>query len=655
MAEENTPNELNAGLMKSFINRAVKSIKDGFEDNEKSFKETIDDNVQKIKEYDIGAVSKMKLTTEAMGTGTEMAIDKFLKDSGIADITETMDGLKTKIDNVKETLEKNGQSTENALVKSPEEEYKALDEIRKYGKTLSGFEKTFVKFAGGTFEDMKKSIEEGGKFTGVEIAKSFGNDLKSDFDKLLAFFGPIGGLLQQIPLLGTIMNLVMNGVKSIGVRIALGLKRQLFFEGKEDARESRAIGVDAANLKLSQRAAYRDEIRFRQEQKDRLARKTGVGTAAGPGDTNVDESGDTNMKFGFMIPFLTLANMFGKGIGKGLFAIGAGFSALGKGLARGAAGLGKFLVIGGVALGVGLSAIFGAFALGRKTGAFKGMKEFEDINIVKVGAAIVGIGAMIAGFGLLLAGPQAIGVLAGLAAIALLSSGLYLIGSAAGSFARNVGAFETLDASAIKNNIIKLKEAGIGELLDEMGSGSLFGSLFTSPLVIAAQALQHYEKDMTKSIENLGNLKTAIKDFNLPETSFAEAIADFFGVGGVDQMQRLTGIEVAAEMGDNLTSFGDGVDRIASAFNRMDDTKLDRLQKFANAMKDMKIENMNFGTLPVISANMTPASQPNQQPVTINAPIQSLQQQSNTNVTKSFSATGARMGTHSALHYGSLG
>ena len=62
-----------------------------------------------------------------------------------------------------------------------------------------------------------------------------------------------------------------------------------------------------------------------------------------------------------------------------------GFSALGKGLARGI-GLGKFLVIGGVALGVGLSAIFGAFALGRKTGAFKGMKEFEDINIVKVGA-----------------------------------------------------------------------------------------------------------------------------------------------------------------------------------------------------------------------------------------------------------------------------
>ena len=159
------------------------------------------------------------------------------------------------------------------------------------------------------------------------------------------------------------------------------------------------------------------------------------------------------------------------------------------------------------------------------------MKEFEDINIVKVGAGIVGIGAMIAGFGMLLAGTS--NWCSWWIAIALLSSGLYLIGSAAGSFARNVGAFETLDAKSIKNNIIKLKEAGIGELLDEMGSGSMFGSLFTSPLVIAAKALQHYEKDMETSIENLGNLKTAIKDFQLPETSFAEAIADFFGVGSV--------------------------------------------------------------------------------------------------------------------------
>ena len=88
----------------------------------------------------------MKLTTGVWVLELKWQSISFLKDSGIADITETMDGLKTKIDNVKDTLEKNGQSTENALLKSLEEEYKALDEIRKYGKTLNGFEKTFVKF-----------------------------------------------------------------------------------------------------------------------------------------------------------------------------------------------------------------------------------------------------------------------------------------------------------------------------------------------------------------------------------------------------------------------------------------------------------------------------------------------------------------------------
>ena len=31
---------------------------------------------------------------------------------------------------------------------------------------------------------------------------------------------------------------------------------------------------------FTKQGAYRDEIRFRQEQKDRLARKTGVGSAA---------------------------------------------------------------------------------------------------------------------------------------------------------------------------------------------------------------------------------------------------------------------------------------------------------------------------------------------------------------------------------------
>ena len=62
---------------------------------------------------------------------------------------------------------------------------KTTRRITKYGRVLGNFERGFVKFAGGTFEDMKKSIEEGGTLTFGGIAKTLGNDLRGDFDKLL--------------------------------------------------------------------------------------------------------------------------------------------------------------------------------------------------------------------------------------------------------------------------------------------------------------------------------------------------------------------------------------------------------------------------------------------------------------------------------------
>ena len=86
---------------------------------------------------------------------------------------------------------------------------------------------------------------------------------------------------------------------------------------------------------------------------------------------------ESNFKLGVLVPFLTLANMFGVGIGKGLSAIGGGFAILGRFLAKASKGI----AIGGLALGLGLSGIFGAFALGDKMGAFDGMQEFNKINM----------------------------------------------------------------------------------------------------------------------------------------------------------------------------------------------------------------------------------------------------------------------------------
>ena len=91
--------------------------------------------------------------------------------------------------------------------KPPELQKKSLEELQKYGKNLSGFERTFVKFAGGTFEDMKKSIEDGGKLTQQGIVSTLGDNLSSDFDRLLTFLDPIGGLLTTNTILRNCLNL----------------------------------------------------------------------------------------------------------------------------------------------------------------------------------------------------------------------------------------------------------------------------------------------------------------------------------------------------------------------------------------------------------------------------------------------------------------
>jgi hypothetical protein len=654
MAEEdNKPNELNAGLTKVFFNKLMKQIKESSEEESKSFRDIISDAGDKIEKFNVGERTKNNLQTMTLAQSSEDAINNFLETSGIGHITENIEVLDKSISNVKDTLEKNGQSLDNALLRQLEEEKSALEEIRTYGKALSGFEQTFVKFAGGTFEDMKKSIESGGKLTGQEIAKSFGNDLKGDFDKLLTFFGPISGFLQQIPFLGTLLNLIGNGVKSVLVRLGLSLKRQLFFEGKEDARESRSIAVDAANLRLSQRSAVRDETRFRQEQKDRIARRTGVGQAVGQGDVGETNEGDT--KFGFVLPFMTFARFFGKGAGIGLSAIGAGFAALGTGLATGAVGLAKFLVIGGVALGLGLSAIFGAFAFGNRTGAFEGMESFEELNLVKVGLGIAGISAIVAALGALVLGGGIFAVGAGLAAIGLISGGLIAIGTAAGIYAENVGTLAQLDTTKIKENIKSLKDMKLGDLLSDVGGAKFFGS-GARDLKDIAFALNFYDKDMEQSIGNLDKLKGAVEGFVLPTTTFGEAVASFFGVGGVDQFTDLVGIDVSKGMGRNLEGFAKGVTAISNAFGSFDDTRIERLKQFKTAMKGMKIENMNFGTMPVNMNNVTPvANQNNQPPIVINAPVNTMQNQNRTNVTKSFTATGSRMMQHSSMHYPSLG
>ena len=651
MAEE--PKNINSGLEKIQLNRIIKQVKEGQEDGAKAIGETLEDAFEKVNKLNIADSNKLNIATKASGTLVKNSIDDFLDKSGISNLTANIETLDESISEVKSTLTKNGQSLDNAGLKQLEQQKKDLEEIREYGKTLSGFERTFVKFAGGTFEEMKKSIEEGGRLTGEGIAKGFGNDLKGDFDKLLGFFGPAVGILQQIPLLGTVLNLIKSSALSILTRLTLGLKRQLFFEGKEDAREARSVKVDTANYRLNARAAKRDEIRFRQEQKDRTSQRLEGGTGVGNvSETDID---DKSFKFGFLVPILTLARMFGIGIGKGLSAIGGGFAIFGRGLAKAAKGL----AIGGLAIAAGLTAIFGAFIIGSKGGAFDGMQEFTKLNLGRLIFGIGGLAALMVAVGGLsiLAGP-ALGA-AGIG-IAILMTALAGMGFALGSFAKSIKPFETLNTSKIVSNIkeVSLISKDINRLLDDT-KGSFFSNVGLAitghPLARLTEALKGYDGDMRTSINNLSSLKGALAEFKIPQTTMGQAIADFFGVGGVDQLENLATIDITPGIGNEISQLATGVDLIATALGGLDSNKVDLLGDLKNNLRGMSSVNLNFnaagvGTPPLNSPENTAT---NNAPI-ISQVISSPIQNNSTNVRQSYTATGSKMGQHSSLHYPSL-
>lgn len=650
MAEE--PKNINSGLEKIQLNRIIKQVKEGQEDGAKAIGETLEDAFEKIEKLNIADSNKLNIATKASGTLVKSSIDNFLDESGISNLTANIETLDESISEVKSTLTKNGQSLDNAGLKQLEQQKKDLEEIRAYGKTLSGFERTFVKFAGGTFEEMKKSIEEGGRLTGEGIAKGFGNDLKGDFDKLLGFFGPAVGILQQIPLLGTILNLLKNTAVSILTRLTLGLKRQLFFEGKEDAREARSVKVDTANYRLNARAAKRDEIRFREEQKNK-GKAGGDGSInTGGGDLEINEKG---FKFGALIPILTIARLFGIGIGKGLSAIGGGFAIFGRGLLKAAKGL----ALGGLAIGAGLTAIFGAFILGAKGGAFDGMQEFTKLNLGRLIFGIGGLSALMVAVGglAILAGPALGAAGIGIAALMVALAGM---GFALGSFAKNIKPFETLNTSKIVSNIkeVSLISKDIGNLLKETSGGffSNVGLAITGhPLAKLTEALKGYDGDMRQSINNLSSLKGALAEFKIPQTTMGQAIADFFGVGGVDQLENLATIDITPGIGNEISQLATGVDLIATALGGLDSNKVDLLGDLKNNLRGMSSVNLNFNAVGV----GTPPLNSSENTATNNAPIISQMisspvQNNNTNVRQSYTATGSKMGQHSSLHYPSL-
>ena len=615
----------------------------------KEFLENVD-AVKGLSESDADKIKRAGMLEQSFGFTREAAI-------GIAETTKSLNLVTERMEQIEDFANQTGQDVQNsAEYKALELQKKSLEELQKYGKNLSGFEKTFVKFAGGTFEEMKEAIKEGGKLTQQGIFSTLGDNLSSDFDRLLTFLGPIGGFLQQIPFLGTLLTFIGDQLKSVFVRLVISAKERLI-DGK------RQNAIDTENLRLTKKGLRNDEKVMRNQTKQSMVQGTttvGDDVVAGGGQDDDAKGGGS---FRAASIFLGVAAASGVAAGAGLTAAAAGMSAF----ATSAFKFAGALAVGGLALGVGLTGIFGAFALGDKMGAFEGMQEFGKVNMLKVLGSMLGLatlmgvlgGIVTTGVGALIMGVGALAVMA-------LIGTLVVIGKGLGEFATSILPFETMNVPRMKQNIQQLASISgdIEELMKLKGGRGFFNQAFTDhPLEELANALSHYENDMSLAIKNLTSLKGALKDFKLPELPESELTfgAFFRGLFGEDfagELEDIAGISLTEDLGTKMGALGDGLGKIGDGLNKVTEDNVSRLERIGEVVKDLRGNNRSGGiefNFNSPTPNLKPEDATQVPPQQINTNVSPTVSTVNQNTVRRFNATGSNMGKHSALHYPSLG
>ena len=565
----------------------------------------------------------------------------------LAKSSEQLDIVKDRLATLRDTLEETNQDVStNPQIMALEKEKESIEEFQKFGKNLSEFERNVVKVFGGGFEDLKRSVQEGGDLTVAGIGNSFKENLKGDFDRVLSFFGPAVGILQQIPFLGTILTFIGQSLKSVLIRLAMAAKDRIF--GKKT--DKKRLKIDETNLKINQKNARIQEQQLRTQNKAAISGQTVIG---GGGDQPVEAEDDEARgggSFRAASVFLGVAAAIGGVAGAGLSAAAAGMGIFAKGALKFAAAL----AIGGLALGVGFTGIFGAFALGDKMGAFDGMEAFGKVNMLKVLGSMLGLATLMGVLGgIVTSGIGALIMGAGALAIMALVGTLVLMGKGLGEFAEGILPFEKMNIPRIKTNIQDMATVApeIKELMDA-SSGSFF-SFGDHPLKKLADALRPYEGDMGNTAKNLRELKSALTRFELPKTTLGEALRDFFGVGAIDQLNRLGEIEIKDGLGVEMSSLGNGVSVLSRALNNLDSTKVGHLKELSNALGRMNKVELNFGTVGIQSPTFTSENGDMTGQTVINNVVSNPISQNNTTIRQSYMATGSKA-VPSHIHYNSM-
>ena len=562
-------------------------------------------------------------------------------------LKEQLELTEERLTKIKDVLEETGQDSKNNYeVKRLELEKRNLEEMMNFGKTLGNFERGFVKFAGDTFENLVQKVQEGGELTARGIGKNLWDDLGSDVDRLLSFFGPIGGVIQQIPFLGSTLMFLWRVTKSGFIRLASFAKQQLFEDKKGNKFTRMFQRKSLRNDEQAKRAQMKKDSSFIGPSNDGQSNQGG-------GDTDVSLGGN------FMTAsiFLGTAALIGGAAGAALSAAAGGMSAFGAA----AWAMGKALVIGGAAFAIGLTAIFGSFALGEKMGAFDGMEKFGKVNMLKVLGSMLGLATLMGVLGAIVStgiGALIMGV--GALAIMGLIGTLVVIGVGLGKFAESILPFEQLNIPALQTNI-----RGIAKISKDFAEvAKIAASPFDfnqfvgneSQLDILARFIEKMTGNLDLGIANIEKTKNALEGFELPTTTWSEAIFSMFGVDGVSKLEDLMTIKFNKGLGPELTAAGVGLKSITGAMDNLDSDQVSYFEDIADAVKNLENVTFNFGTVGPTGVDVTPtggASTGNTNNV-VSMPVSQQSQVTNVRRTQFAATGGGSRGQHSALHYPSL-
>ena len=188
----------------------------------------------------------------------------------------------------------------------------------------------------------EKAINEG-NLTFANIGSGLKDDLRGDFDKVLGFFGPVAGILQQIPFLGTIFNLLKRlTLKTLAYFLTAGKNFITSFKQRKKADK------DSADFYKKQNK--QNEKANRDKAKGVGASPAATAASGDPTDGQPQDDGEGGFVFQKASLFLVTAAAIGGPAGAALGGAAAGMTSFGKA----AFAMGKALVIGGVALGIGL-------------------------------------------------------------------------------------------------------------------------------------------------------------------------------------------------------------------------------------------------------------------------------------------------------------